>query len=132
MLGVGRARAGQLVRQPDFPPPAAQLSNGSVWNLTDILAWAGARTHARDLDLSVLDDIPELSGDPGRLVGRREVELLIGRSKTQVNRLLEAHDFPQPLARLGAGSVWALPAVQAWAAAAGRELNLDVLEQEQT
>lgn len=128
MLGVSRMRAYQLSSQPDFPPAVAQLSNGNVWNLNDVLAWADARTHARDLDLSVLEGIQELPSNPGRLVGRGELELLIDRSKAQVGRLMESSSFPPPIAELTVGRVWALPAVQAWATAAGRDLNLQALQ----
>lgn len=109
----------------------ARLSNGSVWNLADLVAWAKQRTYARELDLTALDEIAELERDPGRLVGRRELEVLIDRSKTQIGRLVESDSFPAPIARLGTGAVWALSAVQAWAEAAGRDLNRDALEQEQ-
>lgn len=131
LLGVSRMRAYQLSKLADFPAPVAQLSNGNVWNLNDLIAWFDARAHERNLDLSVVDGIDEMSSSPGQLVSRRELELLIDRSRAQVGRLLESATFPPPVADLASGRIWSLSAVESWAAATGRELNFAALHQEQ-
>lgn len=131
MLGVGRTRADFFTAQPDFPPPAAELLLGPIWNLEDVQRWADDRTPRRDLDLTVIADVPALDYVPGRLIGRREIELMDGRSRTMVNRVLNREDFPAPVARLGLGAIWSMAAVQEWAASAGRALNVDALEKKQ-
>lgn len=43
MLGVSRQRAGQIVRDyDDFPPPAAELASGRIWETTAVETWAKA------------------------------------------------------------------------------------------
>jgi prophage regulatory protein len=39
MVGVSRQRAWQLAGRQDFPPPAAVLSTGRVWQRDDIVQW---------------------------------------------------------------------------------------------
>lgn len=130
MLGVSRTRAVYLTSQPDFPSPVSELSIGAVWSLDDVQAWANERTPARELDLSVVADLPAAQGDPGPLVGRREIERLLDRAKTTVDRLLESPNFPPPITRLGFGAVWSLQAVTTWASEVGRELNLGALKEQ--
>jgi predicted DNA-binding transcriptional regulator AlpA len=43
LLGVNRARAYQISRHPDFPPPVADLIGGKIWDLADVQTWADAR-----------------------------------------------------------------------------------------
>ncbi|MEV6306754.1 AlpA family phage regulatory protein [Actinoplanes sp. NPDC051861] len=50
LLGVSRQRIYQLAARPDFPRPVAELSQGKVWNLTDIEAWLTARVDSGVLD----------------------------------------------------------------------------------
>jgi len=51
LLGVGRARAYQLVNRKGFPDPAAVLKMGSVWLAEDVERWV--REHR-----------PEIAEDP--------------------------------------------------------------------
>jgi predicted DNA-binding transcriptional regulator AlpA len=47
MLGVGKARVTQMVAEPGFPAPVAQLTVGRVWLYRDIEEWA--RGHGRSV-----------------------------------------------------------------------------------
>jgi prophage regulatory protein len=49
LFGVSRQRVTQLVARPDFPPPAADLSMGKVWQAADVRAW-GVETGRLDQD----------------------------------------------------------------------------------
>lgn len=40
LLGVGRQRADQIVRKPDFPVPVAELASGRVWDARAVQRWA--------------------------------------------------------------------------------------------
>ncbi len=40
LLGVSRQRVDQLTRTDEFPPPAAELAIGRVWERSAIEAWA--------------------------------------------------------------------------------------------
>lgn len=42
MLGVSRARVGQLAKRADFPGPVARLAAGPVWDTSSIVEWARA------------------------------------------------------------------------------------------
>ncbi len=64
---------------------------------------------------------------PTRLIGRAELMLLLGVSRTRAVVLSDADEFPPPVGRLIMGNVWALDDVQAWADKRGRTLNLDAL-----
>jgi prophage regulatory protein len=47
--GLSRQRVYQLTSRGDFPEPVAVLSNGKVWNHSDVRAWAkrnGRAVHA--------------------------------------------------------------------------------------
>lgn len=51
------------------------------------------------------------------LVGSAEVAQLLGVSRQRVNQLVAAYeDFPEPVADLAAGRIWAAEAVEAWMA----------------
>ncbi|SFF72402.1 hypothetical protein SAMN05421541_11980 [Actinoplanes philippinensis] len=41
--GITRQRVYQLTCRPDFPPPAADLSQGKVWYTVDIERWVADR-----------------------------------------------------------------------------------------
>lgn len=41
-LGVGKSRANQIVRERNFPEPAARLIMGPVWEVADVEAWIAA------------------------------------------------------------------------------------------
>jgi len=48
-LGVSKSRANQIVRERDFPEPAARLIMGPVWEIADVEAWiARRRPHLGD------------------------------------------------------------------------------------
>ncbi|WP_432575025.1 helix-turn-helix transcriptional regulator [Kineococcus sp. SYSU DK005] len=49
------------------------------------------------------------------LVGAAEAAELLGVSTVQVNRLSRREDFPQPVARLKAGTIWRRIDVERWA-----------------
>jgi predicted DNA-binding transcriptional regulator AlpA len=40
LLGVSRTRYVQIISDPRFPEPFAELTMGKVWDLADITAWA--------------------------------------------------------------------------------------------
>lgn len=42
VLGVSKQRADQLTRREDFPPPAAELATGRIWERAAIEKWAKA------------------------------------------------------------------------------------------
>lgn len=42
-LGVSKSRGNQLVREKDFPDPAARLIMGPVWETADVEAWIARR-----------------------------------------------------------------------------------------
>ncbi|MFL6137481.1 MAG: helix-turn-helix transcriptional regulator [Frankiaceae bacterium] len=39
LLGVGRQRAHELTRRPDFPAPQARLKAGAIWLREDVERW---------------------------------------------------------------------------------------------
>jgi hypothetical protein len=57
-----------------------------------------------------------------QLVGAAEIAARLGSARTSlVHDLRRRHpDFPEPVARLQAGLVWAWPDVEAWARTTGR------------
>lgn len=57
-----------------------------------------------------------------QLVGAAEIAARLGSERTvYVHDLRRRHpDFPQPVAKLKAGLVWAWPDVEEWARATGR------------
>ena len=59
----------------------------------------------------------------GRLVGAREIELMLGVSRQRVQQLVHHPDFPQPVERLAMGAVWRRRDVIAWAVRTGRRIN---------
>jgi predicted DNA-binding transcriptional regulator AlpA len=42
-LGVSRSRAAQIVRERDFPEPAAKLIGMDVWETADVEEWITRR-----------------------------------------------------------------------------------------
>lgn len=57
-----------------------------------------------------------------QLVGAAEIAERLGASRTQVVHMWRVRhpDFPQPVARLAMGLVWAWPDVEEWARKTGR------------
>jgi predicted DNA-binding transcriptional regulator AlpA len=49
LLDVSRQRVQQLINQPDFPSPIAQLAMGKVWCKDDVISWA--QKHGRDISV---------------------------------------------------------------------------------
>jgi len=62
-----------------------------------------------------------------RLIGRAELVLLLGVSRTRTVVLAAGDDFPAPVGHLIMGNVWELDDVQAWADKRGRVLDLEAL-----
>ena len=58
-----------------------------------------------------------------QLVGPAELTRLLGVSRTRLVQLSSRPDFPEPVAELVMGKVWALSDVQAWAGRNGRQLQ---------
>lgn len=52
LLGVTRQRIAQITKHPDFPPPRAVLTMGSIWDLATVTTWA--ETKGRTLNLDAL------------------------------------------------------------------------------
>lgn len=68
-----------------------------------------------------------LSAVTSRLIGRAELVLLLGVSRSRAVELSDGLDFPRPRSRLVMGNIWELDDVIAWADARGRTLNLEAL-----
>lgn len=43
LLKVSRQRTQQIISQPDFPKPAADLVGGKIWRAVDVEAWIVAK-----------------------------------------------------------------------------------------
>ena len=52
-----------------------------------------------------------------------EIAAFLGVSRQRANTLAERADFPQPIAHLTVGRVWATPDIRAWAEKRRRELE---------
>lgn len=57
---------------------------------------------------------------PDHLMGLTEIAEMLGVSRQRVHQLAKANDFPAPVARLSAGTIWERVDVEAWARATGR------------
>jgi predicted DNA-binding transcriptional regulator AlpA len=51
---------------------------------------------------------------PLRLVGAHEIRDLLGVSRQRVYQLAAQSDFPQPVATLAQGKIWAIDDIAAW------------------
>ena len=51
---------------------------------------------------------------PFPLVGAHEIRSMLGVSRQRVQQLAMRSDFPQPVAELAQGKVWALADIEAW------------------
>ena len=58
-----------------------------------------------------------------RLVGSAELQHLFGVSRKRVYQITQKDGFPEPVAVLTMGSIWALPDVEDYAAQTGRTLQ---------
>jgi predicted DNA-binding transcriptional regulator AlpA len=56
---------------------------------------------------------------PLRLAGLAEVAELLGVNKRSASRYVRRPDFPEPLARLASGPIWAADEIEAWGAENG-------------
>jgi predicted DNA-binding transcriptional regulator AlpA len=54
------------------------------------------------------------------LMGAAEIAELFGVSRQRVQQLIGKADFPEPIAALAMGKVWASDAVRGWGVAVGR------------
>jgi predicted DNA-binding transcriptional regulator AlpA len=58
------------------------------------------------------------------LLGVTEVAKVLGISRQRVDQLSNSDpDFPEPVAELGRGRVWARASIEAWAKATGRDVQ---------
>jgi predicted DNA-binding transcriptional regulator AlpA len=57
---------------------------------------------------------------PERLMGLTEIAEMLGVSRQRVYQLVRTAGFPEPLARLAQGAVWAGEDVERWAREDGR------------
>jgi prophage regulatory protein len=51
---------------------------------------------------------------PIRLVGAHEIRDILGVSRQRVYQLATRSDFPNPIAELAQGKIWALADIHAW------------------
>ena len=54
------------------------------------------------------------------LVGVAEIADMLGVTRQRVHQLMQAPDFPNPVAELSAGRIWNRDEVEAWARSTGR------------
>jgi prophage regulatory protein len=57
-----------------------------------------------------------MDGKPMRLAGAHEVRELLGVSRQRVYQLAARPDFPEPVAILAQGKVWAVDDIEQWIA----------------
>ncbi len=57
------------------------------------------------------------------VLGRYELEQVLGLSRTRVVQLIAEPGFPEPLTELAMGKVWDLADIQQWAEQHGRTLH---------
>lgn len=57
-----------------------------------------------------------MDGKPTRLAGAHEVRELLGVSRQRVYQLAARPDFPEPVAILAQGKVWAVDDIEQWIA----------------
>jgi len=62
LLGVSHQRVVALTSESNFPAPLDELSNGMVWALIDVQAWAAGR--GRTLNLKALTPPDDDTGGP--------------------------------------------------------------------
>jgi len=55
-----------------------------------------------------------MDGELLRLVGAHEIRSLLGVSRQRVYQLAGRSDFPQPVATLAQGKIWAIDDIEAW------------------
>ena len=57
-----------------------------------------------------------MDGKPTRLAGAHEIRELLGVSRQRVYQLAARPDFPEPIAFLAQGKVWAVDDIEQWIA----------------
>ena len=57
-----------------------------------------------------------MDGKPTRLAGAHEIRELLGVSRQRVYQLAARADFPEPVAILAQGKVWAVDDIEQWIA----------------
>ena len=65
-----------------------------------------------------------------RLAGVREIAKLLGTSRQRADQLVRTKGFPDPVAELASGRIWARSAVVRWAKAEGRSVPWATVELE--
>lgn len=65
-----------------------------------------------------------------RLVGVREIATLLSVSRQRADQIVRTKGFPEPLAELASGRIWARGAVVRWARATGRSVPWATVELE--
>ena len=55
-----------------------------------------------------------MDGKPTRLAGAHEIRELLGVSRQRVYQLAARPDFPEPIAFLAQGKVWAVDDIEQW------------------
>jgi prophage regulatory protein len=58
-----------------------------------------------------------------RLVGAQEIGRMLNVNRQRVNQLAATADFPEPVAVLAMGKVWAAPDIEKWAKRRGRTVH---------
>jgi predicted DNA-binding transcriptional regulator AlpA len=66
---------------------------------------------------------------PVRLVGVREIALLLGVSRQRADQIARTKGFPDPIAALATGRIWDRSAVVRWARETGRSVPAEVDEE---
>jgi hypothetical protein len=100
----------------DVPTPVHAVARGvevvrraaAVAGLPEWPVVHAQATAADELDRKLTPDLPEL-------VGTSEIAVILGVSRQRAHALAHRDDFPEPIARLASGSVWARPSIDFFA-----------------
>lgn len=128
MLGVGRTRLATLTSRPDFPPPAATVRMGSVWDVDKVIAWANTTGRTPNVENLPAHEDTVASGPPTTPIAAAELLSLLGVSQTRLAVLSRRPEFPSPAIKVKMGSIWDLQDITAWADASNRTLHLPAAE----
>lgn len=124
LLGVGRTRLATLTRRPDFPPPAATVKMGSVWDVDKVITWANTTGRTPNLEDLPEDDGTIASAPPITPIAAAELLSLLGVSQTRLAVLSRRPGFPPPAIKVKMGSIWDLQDITDWADATNRTLHV--------
>lgn len=85
--------------------------------VTEALRAAGHRAQLVSMAVMSWEEFEaELAAAPPEIMGVQEIADLLEVSRQRAHQLAQRPDFPEPLARLASGSVWAGATVRRWAA----------------